>query len=160
MNYKDSQNNDLERWATDELGKLPELKAPESLVPNVMNRIVQMEKRAWWQRPFSDWNIICQSAFVFLCGLIIVFGIYLSEFINTDLIPVSVNFSDIPFKNYSPTFLTVLQTLFSTLSMLFQQFKVEILIIIILSFCLYLICVGSITIGFKLLYSKGIRYEK
>lgn len=158
MNYKDSQNNDLERWATDELGKLPELKAPESLVPNVMNRIVRMEKRARWQRPFSDWNIFWQSAFVSLCVLILVAGVYLSSYVNTDLIPSSVNFSDI--KNYSPTFLTVLQTLFSTLSMLFQQFKVEILIILGLSLCLYLICIGSITIGFKLLNSKGFRYEK
>ena len=160
MNYKDSQNNDLELWANNELKKLPQLKAPESLVPNVMNRIVQMEKRAWWQRPFSDWNIICQSVFASLCGLIIATGIYLSKFINTDIIPVSVDFSDISVKNYAPTFLTIFQTLFSTLTMLFQQFKYEVLIFLILSFCLYLICVGSITISFKLLYPKGIKYEK
>ncbi len=160
MNYKDLHNNDLERWATNELKKLPQLKAPESLATNVMNRILQMKKRAWWQRPFSEWNFVCQSIFVSLCGLIIVAGIYLSKFINSDIIPVTVDFSDFPMKNYSPTFLTIFQTLFSTLTMLFQQFKYEVLIFLLLSFCLYLICVGSISISFKLLYPKGVKYEK
>jgi len=45
----------LERLIDGELRKLPELRAPETLVHRVMLAVHAKERQPWWQRPWLTW---------------------------------------------------------------------------------------------------------
>jgi hypothetical protein len=48
-------NNDLEKFIHQQLQKLPEYKAPDSLVTNVLSAIAARKKLPWWKQSFTFW---------------------------------------------------------------------------------------------------------
>lgn len=46
---------ELEQLIHEELRKLPDMRAPETLVHRVMLAVHVRERRAWWQRPWLTW---------------------------------------------------------------------------------------------------------
>ncbi len=58
-------NHRWEKRLRDELRKLPELEAPESLVADVMAIIRDREKiraAVWWKRPATTWPLVARAA--------------------------------------------------------------------------------------------------
>jgi hypothetical protein len=62
MDTNPQQN--LEELIHRELSKLPEQKAPETLVPRVIAQIQARARRHWWQRSWSHWPFGIQLASV------------------------------------------------------------------------------------------------
>lgn len=54
----------LEEFIHRELGKLPEIPAPATLVPRVMAAIQHRIQRPWWRRSFGEWPCVIQAVFV------------------------------------------------------------------------------------------------
>ena len=48
-------NSSLEDLIQRELAKLPEMKAPETLVPRVMGTLQARSHAPWWRQPFPSW---------------------------------------------------------------------------------------------------------
>ena len=53
MNVEPDEN--LERWADERLHALPELRAPQTLIPNVMQKIAAQKTKVWWRRAWPEW---------------------------------------------------------------------------------------------------------
>jgi hypothetical protein len=51
----ESNEKQLEQLIDRELRKLPELRAPETLVHRVMLAVHAQERQPWWQRPWLSW---------------------------------------------------------------------------------------------------------
>jgi hypothetical protein len=45
----------LERWADERLRALPELRAPQTLIPDVMRRIAAQQTKVWWRCAWPEW---------------------------------------------------------------------------------------------------------
>src|SRR5207249_1031783 len=65
-----NQHNEkkLEELIHRELRKLPELRAPETLVHRVMLAVHAKERRPWWQRPWLTWPRPAQLISFVLCA--------------------------------------------------------------------------------------------
>ena len=49
------EQRELEKFIDQQLKKLPEREAPETLVANVLAAITARESRPWWKQPFTSW---------------------------------------------------------------------------------------------------------
>ena len=49
------EQRELEKFIDQQLKKLPEREAPETLVANVLAAISARESRPWWKQPFTSW---------------------------------------------------------------------------------------------------------
>ncbi len=58
----------LEQLIHGELRKLPELRAPETLVHRVMLAVHAKERQPWWQRPWLTWPRLAQLISFALCA--------------------------------------------------------------------------------------------
>jgi len=56
----------LKSLLSDELKSLPPLKAPASLLPNVMAVLAARAAMPWWQRAWWEWPLTAKVAFVLL----------------------------------------------------------------------------------------------
>ena len=56
----------LESLLSDELKSLPPVKAPASLLPNVMAVLAARARMPWWQHAWWDWPLTAKVAFVLL----------------------------------------------------------------------------------------------
>src|SRR5881392_1404176 len=76
MNEQDEKP--LEQLMHRELRKLPELRAPETLVHRVMLAVHAKERQPWWQRPWLSWprpaQCISSALFAVTVGAVIYFG--------------------------------------------------------------------------------------
>ena len=55
-----NEHEQLEQLMHRELRKLPELRAPETLVHRVMLAVHAKERQRWWQRPWQTWPLAAQ----------------------------------------------------------------------------------------------------
>src|SRR5881397_1514663 len=55
-----NEQEQLEQLMHGELRKLPELRAPETLVHRVMLAVHAKERQPWWQRPWLAWPRLAQ----------------------------------------------------------------------------------------------------
>ncbi len=73
-----NEQEQLEQLMHRELRKLPELRAPETLVHRVMLAVHAKERQPWWQRPWLTWprpaQCISSALFAVTVGAVIYFG--------------------------------------------------------------------------------------
>ena len=73
-----NEQEQLEQLMHGELRKLPELRAPETLVHRVMLAVHAKERQPWWQRPWLTWprpaQWISSALFAVSVGAAIYFG--------------------------------------------------------------------------------------
>ncbi len=73
-----NEHEQLERLMHGELRKLPELRAPETLVHHVMLAVYAKERQPWWQRPWLNWppaaQWISSALFAATLAALIYFG--------------------------------------------------------------------------------------
>ncbi len=73
-----NEQEQLERLMQSELRKLPELRAPETLVHRVMLAVHTKERQPWWQRPWLTWprpaQWISSALFAMTVAALIYFG--------------------------------------------------------------------------------------
>jgi len=73
-----NEQEQLERLIHGELRKLPDLRAPETLVHRVMLAVHAKERQPWWQRPWLSWplpaQVISSALFAATAGALIYFG--------------------------------------------------------------------------------------
>jgi hypothetical protein len=69
--------SDLEQAIDRELRGLPELRAPEDLLPRVLELAMERGRRPWWQKSFVHWPWMARCLFLAmttaLCGLAVYF---------------------------------------------------------------------------------------
>ena len=49
------EQRELEKFIDQQLKKLPEREAPETLAANVLAALSARESRPWWKQPFTSW---------------------------------------------------------------------------------------------------------
>ena len=73
-----NEQEQLERLIQRELRKLPEMRAPETLVHRVMLAVHVKERQPWWQRPWLTWprpaQVISSALFASTVTALIYFG--------------------------------------------------------------------------------------
>src|SRR5881394_2966431 len=78
-----NRQEQLERQMHRELRRLPELRAPETLVHRVMLAVHAKERQPWWQRPWLTWprpaQVISSVLFAAMVAAAIYFGAQASQ---------------------------------------------------------------------------------
>ena len=68
------QNDPIENWEKQlhrELQKLPDLEAPPTLIPNVLNRLKLQQQSAWYQLSWMEWPLALRLASGALASVIV-----------------------------------------------------------------------------------------
>jgi hypothetical protein len=144
----------LEMDLSEELRKLPRLRAPETLLPRVLAALERRAARPWWQRPWLAWPRALQAASV-ASGLVVMALAVWAEPLawakagqSLSLQPVAAKFSAIASSWEAAT------ALFSTTGHLLRAFQWFWVLALATVSALYLACVGLGTICFRVATDK------
>lgn len=155
MNPEELNNFELEQWAQRELKELPELKAPESLAPRILDCIAKRNQKAWYQRPFYEWNPICRILFIAICALLATSVLWaVRQYLDSGFFTISpfqLNSDAIGEASKVFNILSIIPIIISIIGFLIEQFRVELLIALAVAGALYGVCVATATFGFQLL---------
>jgi hypothetical protein len=134
----------LEAILDQELRKLPDVPAPQTLAPRVMARIRAREKKPWWQQSWWNWPLAAQAAFLFIVlaivGLFTQSGLMVDDSVRSYSQQVTEQASTLS------ALLNNFQPLLNLFAILWQKAQPLWLYVFILAVALYLACVGVGTI--------------
>jgi hypothetical protein len=134
----------LERIIDQELRKLPDLPAPQTLAPRVLAAIRARAAKPWWQQSWWNWPLAAQVAFVAvaiaIAGLFTQSGWMVDDSVRSYSQQVTEQATTLS------AFLDKLQPLVNVFAVLWQKGQPLLLYAVALAMALYLACVGVGTI--------------
>ncbi len=143
----------LEELIHRELRKLPELRAPDTLIPRVRAALANKVCQPWWQRPLLTWPLALRLAFIaLLLGSLGAAGFYGAEIsYGWDFVVQKITQ---PFASFAPLW-ERLASLTNAVLVLFRALNSHFLIYAaILLGVMYLACVGIGTLCFRVAFAK------
>ena len=130
----------LEAILDQELRKLPDVPAPQTLAPRVMARIRAREKKPWWQQSWWNWPLAAQAAFLVIVlaivGLFTQSGLMVDDSVRSYSQQVTEQASTLSMllDSFAP--------LLNAVGLLWQKAQPFLLYALVLALGLYLACVG------------------
>ncbi|MBI2946487.1 MAG: hypothetical protein HYY23_02505 [Verrucomicrobia bacterium] len=152
---KHDSEDHLEKLIHQALAKLPELHAPETLIPRVLETILNQAQKPWWRRSWFTWpsglRVISLAFAVTLLG-----GIFSgTAFLWPDVAgAVGMGAAD-PWLTRLSMAGEILGTLAGAVLMIWNSIsKLWLLLSLAIAFLMYLSCVGIGTLCFQLAVNK------
>ena len=143
----------LEELIHRELRQLPDLPAPDTLIPRVRSAIAAQARQPWWQRPMMTWPLALRLAFITL----LVGSLGLAGFYGAEISPgVGFVFQKIAqfFESFTPLW-EHLVALANAILILGRAVSSYFLIYAALLLgVMYLACVGIGTLCFRITFAK------
>ncbi|MGB9603045.1 MAG: hypothetical protein ACP5MG_10480 [Verrucomicrobiia bacterium] len=156
LNSDKNQSRDqceLEQWARAHIENLPKIKAPQTFSKRVMAKILDEEQSIWWKRPFNEWNWFCRAGFAILCAVAGFVALRFIELIGNyyqfDLKPTRI--LETGGANIIFVLFSIIKTIVSSLEIILEQYRWELVILVLVSGVVYGLCVGLATVGVQLL---------
>ncbi len=136
-----------------ELRRLPDLPAPDTLIPRVRSSIAAQARQPWWQRPMMTWPVDFRVAFIALLvgslGLAVFSGAEISlgvSFVFQKIMQVFGLFT--PLWEHLVVLANVVLILGRAVSSYFLMYAALLLGV------MYLTCVGIGTLCFRVTFAK------
>ena len=146
---------ELEQLIEREARKLPELRAPETLVHRVMLAVHAKERQPWWQRPWLTWPRSAQWVSVVLSGATVAALVYFAAGawqaagMGSPLGKIAQWFSSL-----SPIW-EWLVTVANAIALVLQKGAQQYLLIALgIAGSMYLLCVATGTACYRLAYNR------
>lgn len=152
---KNDPDDKLEKLIHRELAKLPDLQAPETLIPRVMEAIRTQAQMPWWRRSWFNWPIGPRMlSMSFAVGLFSLVFTGVAFFWQDVIAFVSIG----TFRDWLGQF-SVVESFFSTLAnavvvILSTIGNFWLTLSLTIAFLAYLSCVGIGTVCFRLAINK------
>ncbi len=147
MNQEPDKN--LERLISERLRALPELRAPENLIPDVMRIIAAQSAKVWWRSPWLEWPRGMQILSFVLLAAVLGTAWYFSDAVSA----TTGNLTGQMTGNLSflkPVW-TLVATLMSALRLVVSSIKTEYIVAgVSIIAALYLATVGLGTLCYRL----------
>lgn len=150
----DSEDN-LEKLIHQELAKLPELQAPQTLIPRVLETILKQAHKPWWRRSWFNWpfsvRVISIAFAVTLLGGVFSGTAFLWQDVSGALGSAAAD----QWLGRFAVLADVLGTLAGAGLMVWNSIsKLWLLLSLAIAFMLYVSCVGIGTLCFQLAVNK------
>ena len=130
----------LEAIIDQELRKLPDVAAPQTLAPRVMARIRAREKKPWWQRSLWNWPLAAQAAFLVIALAVV--GLFTQSGLMVDDSVRSYSQQVTEQANTLAALLDRFAPLLNAVVLLWEKAQPLLLYALVLALGLYLACVG------------------
>lgn len=153
---EDDRDRQLERLIQQELRRLPELRAPETLVHRVMLAVHARSRQRWWHRPWLTWPLGVQL--LSLALLLVSVGIvsYLAGAVWGGLSTPSIPSKMVESLVWLKPVWEAVSALLGAIVVLARAVSSQYLLIgASLVTAVYLTCIGLGTVWFRLAYNRA-----